>query len=82
MLNFNISLTSLAVVLWSGMLIISGSIWVLSSQVRKLVDLLERQGKAGLRGAQTARNALGCPTPSVPRETVRRVVERSTVRVN
>ena len=43
MLNFNINLTSLAVILWSGMLIISGSIWVLSSQVRKLADLLEAQ---------------------------------------
>jgi hypothetical protein len=41
MLNFNINLTSLAVILWSGMLIISGSIWVLSSQVRKLADILE-----------------------------------------
>ncbi len=53
MLHFNINLTSLAVILWSGMLIIAGSIWVLSSQVRKLVDLLEQQGKAGARGART-----------------------------
>jgi hypothetical protein len=43
MLQFNINLTSLAVILWSGMLIISGSIWVLSSQVRKLADLIEAQ---------------------------------------
>src|SRR5512135_2699239 len=43
MLNFNINPTSLAMILWSGMLIISGSIWVLSSQVRKLADLLEVQ---------------------------------------
>jgi hypothetical protein len=41
--QFNINLTSLAVILWSGMLIISGSIWVLSSQVRKLADLIEAQ---------------------------------------
>ena len=81
-MNLNISLTSLAVVLWSGMLIIAGSIWVLSSQVRKLVDLLEEQGKAGLRGARTVRNALGCPPPSVGRENVRRVVDRATSRVN
>ncbi len=46
MLNFNINLTSLAIILWSGMLIIAGSIWVLSSQVRKLADLLEDQGRA------------------------------------
>jgi hypothetical protein len=42
-LQFNINLTSLAVILWSGMLIISGSIWVLTSQVRKLADLIEAQ---------------------------------------
>jgi hypothetical protein len=82
MLHFNINLTSLAVILWSGMLIIAGSIWVLSSQVRKLVDLLEQQGKSGARGARTVRNALGCPTPTVARENVRRVVERATSRVN
>jgi hypothetical protein len=45
MLNFNINLTSLAVILWSGMLIIAGSIWVLSSQVRKLADILEEQAR-------------------------------------
>ncbi|AGA29062.1 hypothetical protein [Singulisphaera acidiphila] len=45
MLNFNINLTSLAIILWSGMLIIAGSIWVLSSQVRKVADLLEDQGR-------------------------------------
>jgi hypothetical protein len=40
MLNFNINLTSLAIILWSGMLIIAGSIWVLSSQVCKLAEIL------------------------------------------
>ena len=81
MLQFNISLTSLAVVLWSGMLIIAGSIWVLSSQVRKLADLLEQQGKDGMSGARVVRNAPGCPTPSVPRANARRVVERSNSRI-
>lgn len=47
MLNFNINLTSLAIILWSGMLIIAGSIWVLASQVRKLADLVENQGGEG-----------------------------------
>jgi hypothetical protein len=42
MLHFNISLTTLAVILWSGMLIIAGSIWVLASQVRKVADLLDQ----------------------------------------
>jgi hypothetical protein len=46
MLNFNINLTSLAVILWSGMLIIAGSIWVLSSQVRRLADILEDRSKS------------------------------------
>lgn len=49
MLNFNINLTSLAVILWSGMLIISGSIWVLSSQVRKVADLLEEHARGSAR---------------------------------
>src|SRR4051794_10584232 len=69
-MNLHISLTSLAVILWSGMLIIAGSIWILSSQVRKLVDLLEEQGKAGIRGARVVRTALGCPPPNLPRENV------------
>jgi hypothetical protein len=43
--SFNINLTSLAVILWSGMLIISGSIWVLCSQVRKLADILEERAR-------------------------------------
>jgi hypothetical protein len=42
MLQFNINLTTLAVVLWSGMLIIAGSIWILASQVRKVADLLDQ----------------------------------------
>lgn len=42
MLHFNINLTTLAVILWSGMLIIAGSIWVLASQVRKVADLLDQ----------------------------------------
>ena len=45
MLRFNINLTSLAVILWSGMLIISGSIWVLSSQVRRLAELFDAPTK-------------------------------------
>jgi hypothetical protein len=47
MVNFNFNLTSMAVILWSGMLIISGSIWVLASQVRKLADLYEDRADAG-----------------------------------
>jgi hypothetical protein len=43
--NLTHSLSNLALILWSGMLIIAGSIWVLSSQVRRLTDLLERRSK-------------------------------------
>jgi hypothetical protein len=81
LLNLNISLTSLAVILWSGMLIIAGSIWVLSAQVRKLVDLLEEQGKDGARGARVVRNAPGSP-PSLHRRNVRRGAGRVTSRLN
>ena len=44
-MNFTVNLTSLAVILWSGMLIIAGSIWVLSSQVRLLADIVAEQGR-------------------------------------
>jgi hypothetical protein len=37
----NLNLTSLAVILWSGFLIVAGAILILSSQVRHLVDVLE-----------------------------------------
>ncbi|HWE37311.1 MAG TPA: hypothetical protein VG406_12155 [Isosphaeraceae bacterium] len=43
--NLTHSLSNLALILWSGMLIIAGSVWVLSSQVRRLTDLLERRSK-------------------------------------
>lgn len=62
MLHLNISLTTLAVVLWSGMLIISGSIWVLASQVRKVAEILELHGRQAEALAATARR------PSVPRD--------------
>jgi hypothetical protein len=48
MLSFNINVTSLALILWSGMLIIAGSIWILSSQVRKLADLYEANAKSAV----------------------------------
>jgi DNA-binding GntR family transcriptional regulator len=81
-MQFTVSLTSLAAILWSGMLIISGSIWVLSSQVRRLVDHMEEQSKAGMSDHRSIRRALNCPTAPVAREVVRRVVERSASRVN
>ena len=81
-MHFNVNLTSLAVILWSGMLIISGSIWVLSSQVRRLVDHMEEQSKAGMGDPRAIRRALNCPTAPVAREVVRRAVERSASRVH
>lgn len=85
MLNFNINLTSLAIILWSGMLIIAGSIWVLSSQVRKLADILEEQAqRANLaedRPAPPIRQARSYP-PSLParRRVTSRVVRGSLAR--
>lgn len=67
-----INLTSAAVILWSGMLVIAGAVIVLSSQVRHLVELLESRttGRApsaalasrprtspGVSAASRARNA-------------------------
>jgi hypothetical protein len=81
-LNFNINLTSLAVILWSGMLVIAGSIWVLASQVRKLADLYEDRAESGAvasrprvpgRGNASvgrARVARRC-APALPRRTPR-----------
>src|SRR5262249_6294399 len=77
MLNFNINLTSLAVILWSGMLVIAGSIWVLSSQVRKLADILEEQARRvnadHAMASAPSRTAVSCPT------TGRRIVASSRV---
>ncbi len=77
MIHLNISLTSLAAILWSGMLIIAGSIWVLSSQVRKLVDLLEERGRAGDREAPAVRRA-----PGGPRVAARGSANRASSRAN
>jgi hypothetical protein len=81
-LHFNINLTSLAVILWSGMLIIAGSIWVLSSQVRRLVDHMEEQSRLAIRDRRSIRRAMNCAPAPVAREVVRRVVERSASGVN
>ena len=81
-MHFNINLTSLAVILWSGMLIISGSIWVLSSQVRRLVDHMEEQARVGMRDRRSIRRAMNCASAPVAREVVRRAVERSASGVN
>lgn len=56
MLQFNINLTSLAVILWSGMLVIAGSVWVLSSQVRKVADLIEEHSQRAAAESRPARN--------------------------
>ncbi|HEV3166755.1 MAG TPA: hypothetical protein VGZ22_22200 [Isosphaeraceae bacterium] len=45
-MKLNIDLSTLALILWAGMLIISGSIWVLCSQVRRLADILDERAKA------------------------------------
>lgn len=77
-----VNLTSLAAILWSGMLIIAGSIWVLSSQVRRLSDLLEQQGNASDREVGTARRAAGRPSDNPPGARVLRIVGGTRSRVN
>jgi hypothetical protein len=79
-MNFN--LTSLAVILWSGMLIIAGSIWVLASQVRKLADLVEQQGKLNQQKSRETRRAVGSTPSERPRERILRMVERTGSRAN
>lgn len=60
-MKLNLDLSSLAMILWCGMAIIAGSIWVLASQVRKVADILEQQTKSENR----ARQAMGSARTSV-----------------
>lgn len=82
MLQFNINLTSLAVILWSGMLIIAGSVLVLSSQVRKVADLMEEHSSrtaASTRSAESVHSAR-LPRAVARRERIQRRVLRSDAR--
>ena len=84
--NLNASLTSLAAILWSGMIIIAGSIWILSSQVRRLSDLVEQGRKLGSAGprddAREPRFEEDPPILAMPRRAPLRVVERPSARAN
>ncbi len=68
----HINLTSLALILWSGMLVISGSIWILSSQVRKIADLLETHPHRASTEAQASASVNPAATVRVPRVNSRR----------
>lgn len=70
-MHFNINLTSLAIILWSGMLIISGSIWVLCAQVGKLSDIIEASARQGYSASPEAPARTSRPA-RVARATVRR----------
>ena len=72
MLSFNINVTSLALILWLGMLIIAGSIWVLSSQVRKLADLYEENAKSAVAIGQHGRSGRGPTAVALFRGSTRR----------
>jgi hypothetical protein len=64
----HINLTSLAVILWSGFLIVAGSVLILSSQVRHLVEVLESR-------------PAGAPAPSpVPASNARAVAATDSPR--
>jgi hypothetical protein len=82
MLQFNINLTSLAVILWAGMLIISGSIWILTSQVRKLADLLEaQQARTGTAESEPLPTLRVYAAPGRSRVVARRVTPTTARRV-
>ena len=70
-MHFNINLTSLAIILWSGMLIISGSIWVLCAQIGKLSDIIEAHARQGHSVSPEASSRSVRPA-RVARATVRR----------
>jgi len=70
-LKLNIDLTSLALIIWSGMLIISGSVMVLSSQVRRLSDFLEKRAKSPALSRDDASQARS-PGPGRARSAFRR----------
>ena len=65
--GLTINLTSLAVILWSGLLIIAGSVLILSSQVRHLVELLE--SRPPTEPARVVATQPQSPRPRVARQT-------------
>ncbi len=82
-MHFNINLTSLAIILWSGMLIISGSIWVLCAEIRKVHDLMDahyREAPQPVPSTPTAAWKPG-PAPRVARASVRRTTPAYSRRV-
>jgi hypothetical protein len=80
MVHFNFNLTTVAVILWSGMLIISGSIWVLASQVRKLADLYEGRADTGataVRPPAPRRDSMGAGRSRVTRRSTSAISHRN-----
>lgn len=59
-----INLTSAAVIIWSGMLVIAGAVIVLSSQVRHLVELLESRSTGPAPSAAAANRPRTSPGAS------------------
>jgi hypothetical protein len=85
MLQVNISLTTLAAILWLGMLIISGSIWILASQVRKVADVLSGLDERALRLAGASGRRVGQrhdPVHSLPRIDVQARLDEVYARSN
>ncbi len=81
-MQFNINLTSLAVILWAGMLIISGSIWVLTSQVRRLADVIEaQQARTGASESEPLPTLRVYAAPGRSRVVARRVAPATSRRV-
>jgi hypothetical protein len=77
--NLTVDLCKLALILWSGMLIISGSIWILTSQVRRLGDLLEERSRAAASGEAQVHAGRAYSSIHPPRAAARRHAVSSRV---
>lgn len=81
MQNLTIDLTKLAFIVWSGMLIISGSIWILTSQIRRVGDILEERTKVTVAGEGRLRSTRADSTTFPAAVTSRRIVAPAPHRV-
>jgi hypothetical protein len=79
--NFDADLSRVALILWSGMLIIAGSIWILTAQVRRLGEVLEGRPRSPAAGAGATAPAPPGATITTARATTRHSAPLRTVRV-
>jgi hypothetical protein len=80
-MSININMTSLALILWSGMMVIAGSIWILSSQVGHLVELLRDQSRSPAANESTSLHPQLPASNGQGRVPVRRITAAAHVRL-